>query len=161
MPNTKSGLKAVAILEASKGLISLIVGLGIHELAGKNIQKILESLLSQFHLNPASHFPSIILHEASFLTHSNLTLIALGAVFYSAIRLVEAYGLWNKFIWTEWFALLSGAIYLPFEIYEVIVHMGVLSVLVLLINMAIVWYMYSLLRGKPQQNEDSDHNINR
>lgn len=150
MPNTKNGLKAVAILEASKGLVSLIVGLGIHQLAGKNIQQLLESLLRHFHLNPASHYPGLLVHEASFLTPSNLTFIAFGAIVYSAIRLVEAYGLWQSFIWTEWFALLSGAVYLPFEIYEVIVRTGIFSILVLFINMAIVWYMYSLLRGKHQ-----------
>ena len=154
MSNKKNGLKAVAILEASKGLISLIVGLGIHQLADKNIQQMMESLLSQLHLNPANHLPGIINHEVSFLTNSNLTLIAIGAIVYSAIRLIEAYGLWNGLIWTEWFALLSGAIYLPFEIYEVIVHTGALSIIVLSINVAIVWYMYSLLRGSRQENRD-------
>lgn len=149
MSSIKNGLKAVAILEASKGVISLIVGMAIHQLAGKNIQKTLGSLLSQFHLNPASYLPSIILHKASFLNNSNLMFITLVTVVYSAIRLIEAYGLWNGLIWTEWFALISGAIYLPFEIYEVIVHTGALSILVLSINVAIVWYMYSLLRGKP------------
>jgi len=149
MSNIKKGLKVVAILEALKGFTSLIVGLGIHELAGKNIPKILGSLLSQLHLNPASYLPSIILHKASFLNSSNLMLITLGALIYSTIRLVEAYGLWNGLVWTEWFALLSGALYLPFEVYEVIVHIGILSILVLSINIAVVWYMYSLLRGKP------------
>lgn len=28
--------------------------------------------------------------------------------------------------WTEWFALVSGAIYLPLELYEVIVHKNAL-----------------------------------
>tara|TARA_R110002050_G_scaffold9504_1_gene32948 strand:- start:90973 stop:91431 length:459 start_codon:yes stop_codon:yes gene_type:complete len=151
MPNKKGGLKAVAILEASKGLISLFVGLGIHELAGENSQKMLESLLGHLHLNPASHLPSILLHETGLVNNSNLTLIALGAIVYSVVRLVEAYGLWNGLAWTEWFALLSGAIYLPFEIYEVIAHMGSVSIIVLSINVAIVWYMYSLLMGSRQE----------
>ena len=75
MSNIKKGLKVVAILEAFKGLISLLVGLSIHELSGKNIQKVLGSLLSQFHLNPTSYWPGIILHKASFLNNSNLMLI--------------------------------------------------------------------------------------
>jgi len=149
MSNIKKGLKIVAILEALKGFTSLIVGLGIHQLAGKNIQQMLGSLLYQLHLNPVSYLPSIILHKASFLNSSNLMLITLAAVVYSTIRLVEAYGLWNGLIWTEWFALFSGALYLPFEVYEVIVHTGALSIIVLSINIVVVWYMYSLLRGKP------------
>lgn len=149
MSSNKKGLKVVAVLEALKGLIALFVALSIHELAGKNIQKMLESLLGYFHLNPTSNLPAIILHKASFINNSNLTLMTIAAIVYTIIRLVEAYGLWNELVWTEWFALISGGIYLPFEIYEVIVHTGVLSVLVLSINIAVVWYMYSLLRGKP------------
>jgi uncharacterized membrane protein (DUF2068 family) len=149
MSSNKKGLKVVAVLEALKGLIALFVALSIHELAGKNIQKMLESLLGYFHLSPTSNLPAIILHNASFINNSNLTLITIAVIVYTIIRLVEAYGLWNELVWTEWFALISGGIYLPFEIYEVIVHTGVLSILVLSINIAVVWYMYSLLRGKP------------
>lgn len=149
MSSNKKGLKVVAVLEALKGLIALFVALSIHELAGKNIQKMLESLLGYFHLSPTSNLPAIILHKASFINNSNLTLITIAVIVYTIIRLVEAYGLWNELVWTEWFALISGGIYLPFEIYEVIVHTGVLSILVLSINIAVVWYMYSLLRGKP------------
>ena len=148
MSNIKSGLKAVAVLEASKGMMALIVGVCIHQLAGKNIQQILESLPSQLHLNSISGLSNIILNNATFLNNFNLTFITIGAVVYSAVRLAEAYGLWNELVWTEWFALLSGAIYLPFEVYEVIVHTGILSIFVLSINVAIVWYMYVLLRGK-------------
>lgn len=147
MSNIKSGLRAVAVLEASKGIMALIAGLGIHQLAGKNIEHLLGSLFDRLHLNSAGHLPSLLLHDANFLNSSNLMLITIGVVVYSSIRLVEAYGLWNGLVWTEWFALLSGTIYLPFEVYEVIVHTGVLSILVLSINVAIVWYMYVLLRG--------------
>ncbi len=147
MSSTKRGLKAVAILEASKGLISLIVGLGIHELTGKDIALVMESLLSHLHLNPGSQIPEVILQGASTLSNSNLTLIAIGALAYSVIRFVEAYGLWNEFIWTEWFALVSGGIYLPFEFYEVVMRKDGLSVFVLSINIVVVWYMYTQLWG--------------
>ncbi len=41
---------------------------------------------------------------------------------YSGARSVEAYGLWFERRWAEWFALISGAIYLPVEIYELRRH---------------------------------------
>ena len=40
------------------------------------------------------------------------------ALTYSAIRFTEAYGLWRERRWAEWLSAVSGAIYLPFEIYE-------------------------------------------
>jgi uncharacterized membrane protein (DUF2068 family) len=42
-------------------------------------------------------------------------------------------------------ALLSGAIYLPFEFYEMMSPFSLLSVIVLLINLVVVMYMYFVL----------------
>ncbi|MFD2176096.1 DUF2127 domain-containing protein [Veronia pacifica] len=154
MLTKKSGLKVVALLEAIKGLVSLIVGFGIHELAGQNIQVILENLLRHFHLNPANELPGILLEKASLLTPENLNLVVIGAGVYAIIRLVEAYGLWFGLLWTEWFALVSGAIYVPFEIYEVIQHQNDLSVAVLTINLAVVAYMYSVIREHKKDTEN-------
>ncbi|MDF4533767.1 DUF2127 domain-containing protein, partial [Vibrio parahaemolyticus] len=61
------------------------------------------------------------------------------------------YGLWHNLLWTEWFALLSGAIYLPFEVYELFAHPGVFSMAALLINLVIVLYMYRIIRSKVPQ----------
>ncbi|MBU1467521.1 MAG: DUF2127 domain-containing protein [Gammaproteobacteria bacterium] len=154
MTPSKNGLKAIAFIEALKGLMSLIVGLGIHVLAGENLQKIAESIVSHAHLNPASHFPSIFLHAASSITDSNMSLIALGALAYSLVRFVEAYGLWKAFVWTEWFALVSGAIYLPFEIYEIIFHTHILTVCVFLLNVVVVCYMASVLYSKRKKDTE-------
>ena len=145
MKVVKNGLRAVAILEACKGTVSLLVGCGLHMLAGHNFHQLAESIVARLHMNPASHLPSIFIHAASGLTDARVTLVAIGALVYSLIRLVEAYGLWNGLVWTEWFALLSGAIYLPFEIYEMIFHTSLLGVGAFLINICIVGYMaYSL-----------------
>ena len=71
--------------------------------------------------------------------------MALGAAAYTLVRFIEAYGLWHNLRWTQWFALVSGAIYLPFELYEMVHHFNLLSVIVLLINLAIVLYMFRVL----------------
>ena len=150
MSTQKSGLKLIASLEALKGVVSLLVGFGIHELAGQNIQAFLENLLRHCHLNPANELPGLLLEKAAILTPSNLNLVVIGALIYAAIRLIEAYGLWFGLLWTEWFALVSGAIYVPFEVYEVYDQQNVLSVVVLGINLAVVYYMYLVVR-KPKQ----------
>lgn len=142
----QNGLKPIAIFEASKGLVALLVGLGIHEMSTDNIQQGAEYLLSHLHLNPASHYPSVFISSAGELGSGNLTLIALGAALYSIIRFVEAYGLWHSLRWTEWFALISGAIYLPFEVYEFVTNTGFLSAALLSVNCGVVAYVYYVLR---------------
>lgn len=153
MTAVKKGIRAVALLEAFKGVVSLLVGLGIHALHGQNLKQLAESIVSHAHLNPASHLPSVFIHAAGSVSDGNMMLIAIGAFVYSMVRLVEAYGLWRELVWIEWFALLSGAIYLPFELYEVIFHFSVLSVGVFLINILVVWYLVHILLMKKRQKE--------
>lgn len=141
----RNGLKLIAALEAFKGVISLLVGIGLHTLAGRNLQQIAETLVSHAHLNPASHIPGVFIHAASSFPVSDLSLMAVGALVYALVRLIEAYGLWHGLVWTEWFALGSGAIYIPLEIYEIFAHANIWSVAVFLVNVLIVWYMAKVL----------------
>jgi uncharacterized membrane protein (DUF2068 family) len=153
MAQAKHGLKLVAVLEGFKGLISLFVGIGLYELAGQNLRQMAEETVRYVHLNPASHFSSIFITAASSIPDSKINLLAFAAVIYSLVRLVEAYGLWRGLVWIEWFALVSGSIYLPFEVYEVIFHTSTLGVSIFLVNVLVVWYMaYVLLSKKKEEN---------
>jgi uncharacterized membrane protein (DUF2068 family) len=66
------------------------------------------------------------------------------AALYSTLRFIEAYGLWKKRVWAEWVALISGAVYLPFEINELFRRVSALSVLLFVANLGIVMYMLYL-----------------
>ncbi|GGQ06248.1 DUF2127 domain-containing protein [Shewanella litoralis] len=145
MAHTDSGVRAVAVLEASKGLLALLVAIGLHAYAGQNLSLLAIDLVTHLHLNPASHYPSIFIAAIGSISQTSLTLMALGAAAYTLVRFIEAYGLWHNLRWTQWFALVSGAIYLPFELYEMVHHFSLLSVIVLLINLAIVLYMFRVL----------------
>lgn len=149
MSKSTKGLKAVASLEACKGVLSLLVGLGLHVLAGKNLEHVAVSLVHHAHLNPASHYPSIFIHAMTQVSDGKIKLLALGALVYASIRFVEAYGLWKA----EWFALISGAIYLPFELYEMVTKPSLLGVGVFVINIVVVVYMASLIFGKHHLQE--------
>lgn len=140
-----NGLRTIAILEGAKGYLALIVAIGIHTLVGKNLQDLAERLVTHLHLNPASHYPSILIVTAGQVTNANINLIAVGVVFYTLIRFIEAYGLWHQKRWTEWFALISGAIYLPFEIRELFLHVNIFTLLAFTINACVVWYLYIVM----------------
>ena len=83
------------------------------------------------------------------MTDAKLWAVAAAAGAYSILRFVEAYGLWYARAWAEWIALVSGSIYLPFEIYKLIHRQSLLHITILVINLAIVVYMaYLLWSGK-------------
>jgi len=72
----------------------------------------------------------------------NLWLLAFGALAYSLVRFIEAYGLWRQRVWAEWFAIASGGIYLPFEFYEIIRHVTIIKIAITTTNILIVVYLF-------------------
>lgn len=147
MSHSNKELKTLAVWEAIKGLVALMVGLGLHQLTEPKVQKVLEDLFMHLHLNPGTHLVKMTQHDATFISDHNVTLVLVGSVVYAMIRWLEAYGLWNGLTWIQWFALLSGAVYLPFELYEMLAHFNALTLVIFIINLAIVGYLFVFLRA--------------
>ena len=93
------------------------------------------------HMNPDLRMSQAILRAASGVTDSRLWIYAWACVTYAAVRFTEAYGLWNSRVWAEWFALLSGALYLPWEVLKVIERPSAWHWALLGINLVIIGYM--------------------
>lgn len=153
MEKQPKALKLIAIMEASKGILALVVGFTLHELGGPEIQHLFELLVSHLHLNPSSEIPGAISHAMDDVNAKNIMLVALGTVLYAIVRMIEAFGLWHAYAWTEWFAAASGAIYFPFEIHAVITQGHWLDWAALIINLLVVGYMGMLIlkRRKAKQ----------
>jgi uncharacterized membrane protein (DUF2068 family) len=60
---------------------------------------------------------------------------------YTTVRFVEATGLWLEREWAEWFALLSSAMYMPWEIYELARRETLIRWIVFSVNVVIVVYL--------------------
>jgi uncharacterized membrane protein (DUF2068 family) len=140
----KLGLRTIAVFEAVKGLLILAVGFGVWRIRHRDIDDVVDRIVNFFHLNPEGHLSNIFSKAAENLTAKNLLLVAIGALVYSIIRFAEAYGLWRARAWAEWFALISGTIYIPFEIHALLHHPNPIKWAILLINIGIVLYMAKL-----------------
>jgi uncharacterized membrane protein (DUF2068 family) len=141
----------VAAFEAAKGLLVMATGLGLLSLLHHDVQRAAESVVRHLHLNPARHYPRVFLEAAAQLTDTRLWLLASGAFAYAVVRGVEAYGLWRARAWAEWFAILSGAVYLPIEIYELIHRATAPKAVVLLVNVGIVGYVCYIRLVRPPE----------
>ena len=86
---------------------------------------------------------------ANQLTNTHLLLTAAGGAIYSLGRFIEAYGLWYAKRWAQWFAAVSGGIYVPFELFELYERVTWLSLGALTLNLAIVAFMlYNLFHAE-------------
>ena len=139
-------IRLIAVFEAAKGALVIVAGFGLLALLHRNLQDVAEQLVSHLHLNPAKHYPRIFIEAAAHVSDTRRWWLALFAAAYGLVRGVEAYGLWHQRRWAEWFAALSGGIYIPFEIYELVTRASWLSFGALLVNIAIVLLMLQALR---------------
>ena len=101
------------------------------------------------HLDAAKRFPRIFIDLANNLSDAQLWGLATLALAYALLRFAEAYGLWFERRWGEWIAALSGAIYVPVEIYELTRGFSMVKVAALVLNALIVAYMCYLLLRRP------------
>lgn len=141
--SSAAGLRVVASFEALKGIA--VLGLGIALLVvRKHAEVLTESLLFHLHIDPDRRLAHMLLSAATRLSDARLLTIAGAMVTYCTVRFIEAWGLWNRRVWAEWFALLSGAMYLPWEILKIAERADWERIGVLLVNIAIILYMLEI-----------------
>jgi len=131
----------VALFEAAKGLLVLAVGVGALAFLHQDYRQLAIRLIGHFHLDPARRYPHIFLDAAASLTDTRLWILAGLAAGYALLRFVEAWGLWRGRRWAEWFAALSGGVYIPFEFFQLIREAGWLSFGMLAANILVVALM--------------------
>jgi uncharacterized membrane protein (DUF2068 family) len=132
------------MFEAAKGILVLLLGLGLLRFLHKNLEDTAEQMIRFLHASPGGHLSNLFINAASHASDKSLWALAGAAVIYAVVRFAEAYGLWNAREWAEWFALLSGAMYLPWEMYSLIRHPHPVKWVILLANVAVVVYMIVL-----------------
>lgn len=139
----KKGLRAVAVLEVVKGLLAIAASFVFLEIIHKNVdlEDAAQNLLYYLHIDPDRRLSQAFVEVAGKVMDANLTLVLTIAFIYAAGRFIEGYGLWRQRAWGEWMAIISGAIYLPFELYKLIRHPNLIHWTILLVNIAVVLYI--------------------
>ena len=153
MNSSATGLKTIAIIEALKGAVVVLAAAGGISLVHTNAQDIADAIVRHVHLNPASHYPRIFLEAVMSLNSTKLWILAAGALVYSTVRFIEAYGLWHERGWAEWFGVLSGAIYLPVEVYELVLGFSVIKLALLAINLLVVGILARAIQRNRQRQD--------
>ena len=131
-------VRTIALIEAAKGILVLCAGFGLLTLLHRDIQAAAIRLIGHLHLNPSRKYAGVFVDAASRVTDRELWFLAAFASVYSAFRLIEGYGLWRERTWAEWLALVSGMIYLPLEIYHLVMHPTWGHVSILTVNLLVV-----------------------
>lgn len=143
-------LRGVALLEFAKGALVLIAAISLYWI---NPSDVAGAFLNFLHISPDRHFAHLLFSLADRLSDIRIWHVIAGASCYSGLRFVESYGLWRARPWAEWIALISGAIYLPFEIRLLAHRVTLIHASVFIVNVAIVLFMFYLRIYVPQKEK--------
>lgn len=135
------GLRLIIILKVLKGGLLLLVGLAALALIRHDLGADAHKIVEHFHWDVNGKWIHWALEKVAVITPGQLKLIGGGAMVYSAILLVEAWGLHKRRTWAEYMTIGVTALFIPVEIYELIEKQTIRMALVLLMNVAIVVYL--------------------
>ena len=142
----KEGLRAVAVFEMLKGALAVLAAGGLFYFIPRDFRHVALELVGRLHLNAGKSYPNVFFRVIEDTSNAQLWLIAAFVLVYAGVRFAEGYGLWHGRTWAEWVAAVSGAIYVPFELYELERGVSWIKLSALSLNLAIVLYMVYVLR---------------
>jgi uncharacterized membrane protein (DUF2068 family) len=143
-------LRLFAIERFLRGLVFLAVSYGLFRYRSSRISveaafdrdlPIIRDLFRQLGFNIAHSKLFGLLQHALTLSSRTLTLLAIGALLYALIELLEATGLWLAKRWGEYFAMVATSLGLPLEIYDLTKKVTVAALLLFAVNLALVLYL--------------------
>ena len=141
-----TGMALIAGFKVAKGVLLLLVGLGLLKLVHAEIATLFSQLLEALHLNADSRILHNLVLKVDALQPHSVLVISLVSMAYAALLLTEGVGLWFEFSWAAYLTVISTSLFLPFEFYEVVERITTLRIGVLLLNLVIVLYLVTQLK---------------
>lgn len=136
-----TGLAAIAILKMVKGVLLLLLGLGLFKLVHAEIATLFSLLIETLHLNADSRLIHALVLKVDALQPHSVLMASLVSLGYAGLMLVEGIGLWLEFSWAAYLTVVSTSLLIPVELYEIIEQVTLVRVGALLLNLVIVVYL--------------------
>ena len=150
------GLYAIVAFKFLKGLLLLIAALVVYSLAGLNFQEEFGRMLRDANLESQTQLFNEFSSWLRTVSPARVRLIVAGTVFYGLFSILEGTGLFLRASWAGWAAIGESAFFVPVEVVQMIRDFSVLITVVLILNVAIVWYLYANRRRLFHSNSSRD-----
>ena len=143
---SSTGILLIGLFKLLKGLLLIAVGIGALNLLHKNVAQVVNHWVEILRVDPDNRFIHATAGKLFSITPKQLKALSVGTFFYAALLLIEGTGLLMRKHWAEYFTVVTTAVLIPLEIYELVEHFSWAKIVVLLVNIAIVVYLIARLR---------------
>ncbi len=142
------GLLLIGIFKLAKSLFFFCLGIGAFHLMHRDLAEEALRLAHALRFDPESRLTALLLDKVDLIDQRRLREIGFGTFLYSALALTEGMGLLLEKVWAEYLTLVLTVSFLPWELYELARRPSWFRLSLLLINLAVLWYLLWLLRRK-------------
>jgi uncharacterized membrane protein (DUF2068 family) len=140
-----TGIWLVALFKLAKGLLLLAVGLGVATLLHKDVAATVTHWANVLWIGRENRYVQELLRELAAIDTGKLRIAEISTFSYSALLLTEGTGLLLQKRWAKYLAVIVTASFIPFEIFTIVGRFAVPRMTVLIINIAVVWYLCRVL----------------
>lgn len=131
-----------------KALGLLFIAIQAHRLLHRDIAVTIQDWIKAVRVDPDNVHLHRFIHKLTGVNRRQLQAVSLGSFIYAGLFLIEGVGLVMRRVWAEYLTVVSTALLLPMELYEILYGHGHLAAkfIVTAINVAILIYLIVALR---------------
>lgn len=144
MASKKSGdvwIVLIGVFKLLKGAACLVLGFGLLRLLHKDVAAAAIHYVQALRLDPGNRYIHAALLRIFRVTPKQLKEFSVGSFLYAALFLTEGAGLVMRKHWAEYVAVVSTALFIPLEIYEIYHRLTWIRLFVTALNILTVWYL--------------------
>ncbi len=147
-------LIAIAVFKLCKAVLLAAVAIGAQRLMRQDVRLTIERWARDIRTDPNDRLLHEVVSRLTGLTPQQMRAISLGLFLYAGLFATEGIGLLFRRRWAEYLTVISTALLLPLEIWEVIRRPHAMRWIVLLINLLIVIYLVIRLKRSSRHSQE-------
>src|SRR5947199_3876548 len=144
-------LKLIAIFKIAKCLLLLVLGVSLLFLNARTrwMDSLSNWAADEILLEHSKAIAYLLYKLQAVLAGGMLRATGLLALFYTIVLFTEGIGVYMQQRWAELLMIFATAALIPLEVRHIWHHPSLAAVLILAVNCFIVWFLYFVLRRKP------------
>lgn len=134
-------LRFIIGYKALFGVCELAIAFSLFKHLDKTLAEAVHNIAVNLYLNTEGSFIKSTIIKAESVDSITFTGITLIFFAFGVINLTEAWGLHIRRRWAEWLTVIATGLFIPLEVYKVYEGPTFVKVLILVVNVAIVYFL--------------------